>query len=487
MEKLNTIGEYILSNINRFPEKVAVKTNNINCTYKDLSHLISSLQELLRVSVAVNDIVFIYLPNSLEYVYSYLATSMLGAKVFPLYWKMTEYEVCEIIQYINPKSIITNSKGLIKLQNVIDISLVNIDNYCQSDIKSKQPQNILNDGDAVLLLTSGTTSKPKIVIHTHTNLIENAINHGISLGLQSDDNVLITMPLPFGYCNTSQFLAHILIGGTISIIETDLIHPKIILDRISNDKITNLTAVPSMLTMFNKITENVIYKYDLSSLKYLLFGGGRLTNSTLEKMVTIFSKTIFVQTYGQTEAGPRITSKFIDKDKYDPSNVGVPIKNTFIEIRDENFNKLGKNTVGEITVKSKSIMKGYYIKDPQDNPKKNGWLLTGDLGYIDDNNELYITGRKNNVIKCKGFRVNAEEIEDFIKNEFRLDNVLVTSKNDESYGQVPIVYIENNGENILADEVLKTCKLKLSDYKVPREVHFVDIIDKTNNGKMIRY
>ena len=214
--------------------------------------------------------------------------------------------------------------------------------------KSDAIKNVGTEDDVTIMLhTSGTTSDPKRVMLTHSNLINNVESNIQSLKLTVNDIVLISMPMYFGYCNTAQFLTHLYLGAIMVILD-NMFLPKLFFQTVQNEKITNFTGVPSMLLMLSEY--RYIDKYDISSLRYICFGGGKMPAEQLRRLIQDFKSVGFVQTYGQTECSPRVTALLPKDALRKVGSVGKPIPNVDVQIFDENDNFLSQRAIGEIAI-----------------------------------------------------------------------------------------------------------------------------------------
>jgi len=481
----NNIGDFLIKSVENYPEYLAIVTSEKSLTYKELEDKIAYFQSKLKVYT--KDIILILLPNSIDYAVAYFSMTLQGATIVPIYWESTEYEIHRILNFIKPDVIITNIEGAKRIQDK-ETSIFTIDYIIYPNkISEKVIKNAVDSDEIALILqTSGTTSEPKFVPLTHKNLIFNVIGHCNSLELGNYDNVLITLPMNFGYCNTSQFLAHIYLSSMLYIYQEEIILPSKLMNIIEKNRISIMTMVPSglnlILEFLNKKGTN---QTNLNSLKYICFGGGSLSSNKYSQLKSNFKNVKFVQTYGLTEAGPRVTTLIIEKD-YDPTNVGKPIKGIEIQIRNIVREVNSINNVGEIWIKSPGQMKGYY--QITTNSVQKGFLNTGDLGYIDKHGCLHIIGRKKNIIKFSGYRIHAEEVEQFIYNNTDVKKCVLISEKNENYGEIAILKIEKTiNMKDTEEDIMKLCKKNLTHYKVPRKIEFVDYLDNTSTGKIKRH
>ncbi|MBA4536374.1 acyl--CoA ligase [Bacillus aquiflavi] len=482
-----TFGDLLLDSAGRYPNKKAIIEGSKSLTYRELLLEVTKCQhELLSKN---KTIIAIFLPNSIEYVISFFSASMLGAIIMPVYWKLSSHDVNIILNKAGVELIITNTLGKEKINNNafkyhLIHSVKNSTDTATLKLINKEKTNT-----SLILQTSGTTSTPKFVGHSFSSIVSNLKAHIKSLNLCNKDTVLIVLPMPFGYCNTSQFLAHIYLGSTLVIYDRKMADPRYLLKLIEKNEVSTFTAVPTLLKSFTLLREDIFQNFNLSSLKYICFGGGAVSSEIITAIKKRFNQTKLVQTYGQTEAGPRITTKFIEND-YDMTNVGKPLEGVSIKIIAQN-KKLKVNEVGEVYIKSKSLMNGYF-RDPESTKRvlSNGLLKTGDLGYLDQNHELHIVGRVNNTIKVNGIRVSPEEIEEILKGEFnQIKEMIVKGEKHPLYGEIPVAFIvpiEFDSAETLIQKIMEFCNNHLSSYKIPRKINIVEEIQKTATGKLKR-
>lgn len=478
-------------------ERIAIKFSNEEISYKNLYSKSNSISKSIKEQVYSENI-GLFLPNSIDYAVAYFSITLNKSIIVPISILSKELEIVSSIRYCELNLIITNSeykKLLIKsvansnfkiaIYNIDDNSFEEVGNGDYCNIMKKSSELNVND-TAIMLHTSGTTSNPKRVMLTHNNLISNIKSNIESLKLTKDDKVLIALPMCFGYCNTAQFLTHLFIGGTIIIMKS-IFMAKSFFQLVENDRITNFTAVPTMLLLLLEYKNKT--KYDISSLRFICFGGGHIPKEKLKLLIDIFNSVGFIQTYGQTEASPRVTALLSEDSIKKIGSVGKPIPNIRIKIIDNNGCEVEQNQKGEIIVQGDNIMKGYYKQELETNKTiRNGWLHTGDLGKIDEDGYLYIVGRKKNVIICGGLNIYPEEVEEILMLHNAIKEACVIGIEDYLLGEVPIAKIVlKKQQSVTEEDIINYCVVKLAKYKVPHKVDFVDNLTKTNTGKIIRY
>lgn len=476
--------------------------NNVAVIYDNSEYTYSQIYE--RVLAHTGDIfdvsgknVGLYIQNSIDYVVGYFAITFADKIIVPIETNGKEKQILSTVDYCELDLIVTNNDNFSRLSQILesvakyDIEIYNLNTgskkYISKNCRRTQVFKIISCSEndvAIMLHTSGTTSNPKKVMLTHKNLISNIESNIASLRLTFEDRSLIVLPMCFGYCNTSQFLTHFYLGGSIVIYDGTFV-PTRFFYYIEKYCCTNTTCIPTMLYLITKSKKS---KYSLNSLRYLCFGGGTISLDVLKKVNGLLPDVGIVQTYGQTEASPRITCLLPQDAERKIGSVGKAIPNVCVKVVDENGEELPANSKGEIVVKGNNVMKGYY-KRPEETAKviKNGWLHTGDIGMFDGEGYLYVVGRSKNVIITGGLNIYPEEIEEVLRSHPAVAEALVVPKQHEVLGEVPIAKVVIR-KNIKADssELLEFCKERLEVQKIPSEIIVVGKIEKTYNGKVRR-
>lgn len=470
--------------------KIAICENKTSISYKDLFLKAEFLSKSL---IKESNNIGIFLPNSINYAISYFGITLADKVIVPIAIKAKRNEIISTINYCELNTILTDKKhkNILEeyiIENNLKCDVVDIENLADLSNDFKNESKLDENNTALLLHTSGSTSRPKRVQLTHKNLISNIKSNIESLDLTSEDNVLVALPMFFGYCNTAQFLTHLYLGGTV-IILNGMFMSNSFFKTVEKNKVTIFTGVPSMLLML--LNSKQIDKYDISSLKHICFGGGRMPITKLNELIETFPNVNFVQTYGLTEASPRVTALLGHDSLRKIGSVGKPIPGVSVKIIDETGCTCLKNQTGEVVVSGPNIMKGYYKRDEINKEViQNGWLHTGDLGYFDDEGYLYITGRIKNLIICGGLNIHPEEIEEVLLSCTLVKEACISSKSHDLYGEIPIakiVLIDEIDKNYAISEISKYCANELPSNKLPQEYIIVDELPKTLTGKPLRY
>lgn len=472
------------------PEKVAVISHSMSYTYDSLYKFVCHFSKKIKAMNVESKNVGIMIPRSLNYIVSYFALAVLGKVIVPIDPDLTVAEVKGTLEYCDIDTVICNQHAYPKLKEIEGINSIVVsegdyhirqdfinDDYFHSDKK-------VNYDDTYLMLhTSGSTFAPKRVMLSHKNVIENAKAHALHMDLTGEDRVLIALPMHFGYCNTAQMITHFLLGGTVILLD-GLFSPQRFYSFIETYKVTVFTAVPTMLMQLLDYDHSD--KYDFSSLRQITFGGAPMPSVIIGELRKKLRSVKFCQTYGLTEAGPRISAVRPSESGIDDQSVGTAIPGVKIKIVNENYEEVPSFSIGEIIVQSPGVMNGYYKRIEETNQAiANGYLHTGDLGYMNDSGDLFIVGRIKNIIIRGGINIYPEEIESYFLQHAAVKEIIVYGKENRELGETVHAKIVKKDASLTVEELISFAKKGLAKYKIPA-IEFVDSLPYTYNKKIKR-
>jgi long-chain acyl-CoA synthetase len=343
--------------------------------------------------------------------------------------------------------------------------------------------------DAIIIYTSGTTGAPKGVVLPESSLSANVRAVADYLGPTEQDSTAVFTPTCYAYA-VSQFLTHALTGAAIAPIPTYLRLPMAVLQACDGYHLTGLAANPTAFRMFTRL--ETPEHWDFTSVRYIMSGGQFLDARLVSKLLQRFENTRIVNMYGASENAPRISYYWLeDRGGDEPARfypVGYPVGGTRIEIREENDQPVPGGGVGEVAVSGSSLMRGFW-QDPEATATRirNGWLHTGDLGYIDDQGRLVLTGRQSNVINVGNEKVSPEDVERVLLEVPGVAEAGVYGVDDPMTGEsVRAKVVLEESVDVSVAELQHHCRRMLSAYKVPREIGIVDNLPRTLYGKLDR-
>ncbi|KHN17584.1 4-coumarate--CoA ligase 1 [Glycine soja] len=304
----------------------------------------------------------------------------------------------------------------------------------------------------------------------------------------SEDVLLCVLPMFHIYALNSILLCGIRSGAAVLILQKFEITT--LLELIEKYKVTVASFVPPIVLALVKSGET--HRYDLSSIRAVVTGAAPLGGELQEAVKARLPHATFGQGYGMTEAGPLAISMAFAKvpSKIKPGACGTVVRNAEMKIVDtETGDSLPRNKHGEICIRGTKVMKGY-LNDPEATERtvdKEGWLHTGDIGFIDDDDELFIVDRLKELIKYKGFQVAPAELEALLIAHPNISDAAVVGMKDEAAGEIPVAFVvRSNGSEIAEDEIKKYISQQVVFYKRIGRVFFTDSIPKAPSGKILR-
>ncbi|GER48539.1 4-coumarate:CoA ligase [Striga asiatica] len=462
---------------------------------------------LHRLGIRQGDTIMLLLPNSPEFVLAFLGASHIGAVSTMANPFFTPAEVVKQAAASRAKLIVTQACHVDKVRDYAaehGVKVVCVDgappeeclpfSEVASGDEAELPAVKISPDDVVALpYSSGTTGLPKGVMLTHKGLVTSVAQQvdgeNPNLYIHSDDVIMCVLPLFHIYSLNSIMLCGLRVGAAILIMQKFEIVP--FLELIQRYRVTIGPFVPPIVLAIEK--SPVVEKYDLSSVRTVMSGAAPLGRELEDAVRLKFPNAKLGQGYGMTEAGPVLAMCLaFAKEPFEIKSgaCGTVVRNAEMKIVDtETGASLGRNQPGEICIRGDQIMKGY-LNDPESTERtidKEGWLHTGDIGFIDDDDELFIVDRLKEIIKYKGFQVAPAELEALLLNHPNISDAAVVSMKDEQAGEVPVAYVvKSNGSTITEDEIKQFVSKQVIFYKRINRVFFIDAIPKSPSGKILR-
>jgi long-chain acyl-CoA synthetase len=354
-----------------------------------------------------------------------------------------------------------------------------------------KPVETTREDIAFLQYTGGTTGISKGAMLTHRNFLANLEQTGtwISVSFREGTEIVIApLPMYHIFCLTST-MAFMKWGSLVVLITNPRDLPALV-EEFRRWKFSALTGVN---TLFNGLLNTPGFdQLDFSTLKVAIGGGAAVQRPVAERWRQVTGHYI-TEAYGLTETSPGVCANPLET----PWNgaIGLPFPSTDVSIRDDTFNELppwaGEGDIekhtGEICVRGPQVMKGYW-NSPGETAKvmQDGWLKTGDVGYLSAQGYITLTDRKKEMILVSGFNVYPNEIESVVAMHPGVLECGVVGVADEKSGEAVKVVIVRKDPNLTRESVIEHCKAQLTGYKVPRHVEFRDILPKTPIGKVLR-
>nr|AOX49215.1 4-coumarate:CoA ligase [Acacia koa] len=458
---------------------------------------------LNKFGVGQGDVIMVLLPNSPEFVFSFLGASLRGAMTTAANPFFTAAEVAKQAKASKAKLIVTQSNFFEKVKD-IDVKLIFVDSppdghshfseLSQADEKDVPEVKIKPDDAVALPYSSGTTGLPKGVMLTHkglvTSIAQQVDGENPNLYFHHEDVILCVLPLFHIYSLNSVLLCGLRAKAAIMLMPKFEINA--LLGLIQKYKVSIAPVVPPIVLAISKSPD--IDKYDLSSVRVLKSGGAPLSKELEDSVRAKFPKARLGQGYGMTEAGPVLTMSLAfakEPMEVKAGACGTVVRNAEMKIVDpETSQSLPRGHPGEICIRGDQIMKGY-LNDPEATKNtidEEGWLHTGDIGYIDEDDELFIVDRLKELIKYKGFQVAPAELEALLLSHPHISDAAVVPMKDEAAGEVPVAFVvrSNGHTQTTEDDIKQFVSKQVVFYKRISRVFFIDAIPKSPSGKILR-
>ncbi len=347
--------------------------------------------------------------------------------------------------------------------------------------------DIVQDDIALLQYTGGTTGIPKGATLSHGNLVANVVQIATWIGRELKEGVEVAItPLPLFhiFSLTANLLTFISIGGH-NLLITD---PRDITALVAFLQRTRFTAMTGVNTLFNELLNHPDFaKVDFSRLK-LTVGGGAAVHAAVAKRWKEITGVPITEGYGLTEASPVVCINPLDIKDY-TGMIGVPIPSTDVTIRDDNGNDLPIGEIGEICVSGPQVMKGYW-NAPDETAKvirADGWLFTGDVGYMREDGFIKFVDRKKDVIVVSGFKVFPNEVEDAAVTHPGVLEAGAKGVADARSDEAVKLFVVKRDPCLTEQELMAHLRRMLAAYKVPKIIEFRDQLPKNAIGKVVRH
>lgn len=471
------------------PKDIALIIETTSLNYADLSTAINKVaQALIAVGVGPADRVGLLGNNSFFWVASYVAIFKLGAVVVPYSAALKAPQLKTRLEMVNCKALCLEETLYRRLKTglPIDLPLV-FDNILRTpNLPSTRiipTVSVSVDQDAVLIFTSGTTARPRIVRLTHRNIQANTNSIIEYLHLTAAERMMAV--LPFDYCFGASLLhTHLRVGG--SLVLSRFLYPESVLDLLEATHCTGLAGVPSL---YQTLLRNTTFPTrGLTSLKKVQQAGGKLQPVLIKELMTATRHGQVYVMYGQTEATARLSYLPPELLNTKLGSVGRGIPGVELRVLDTAGAPVATGDVGEIVARGDNISPGYL-----DNPEataqkfKNGALHTGDLATVDDDGFISVVDRQDDFIKSLGYRVSSQSIEAHVLELPDVVGAAAVGVPDLAQGEAIRVYITvRAGATLSPQDVIDHCKRNLARYMVPQYVEIVRALPLNSNGKVIK-
>lgn len=492
------LGDLIGKQAGRYGSKTLFECNGVRRSYAEFNERTTRLAGGLQaLGVRKGERVACYMPNSIELIEAYYATSKAGAVTVFLNALLTAREIRYILQDSQAKIIVTAPSLLTNVREVHDDAkrletivvhgdAVPPDSVRFDDLLGKgtyAPVAVGLDDVAWLGYTSGTTGQPKGAILTHRGATYVAAVVIDRFGQREDDVILCALPLFHSYALNSCMIQVMMAGASQVILER--FTPDGVLQAIQDHKITIFPGVPTMFNYLVNFPDRA--KYDLRSLRLAKSAGAVLPAKLMHDFEKLYGVPL-IDAYGITEAHSFVTLND-PKGKRPKGSCGKAIEGVEVRIVDREDRDVPPGERGELIYRGANLPLGY-VNRPEATAEvlRGGWYHSGDVAYADAEGYFYIVDRIKDTIICGGYNIYPKEVEDVIYAHPAVLDVAVVGVPDEAKGEIPKACVVLKPSAAATAAELETyCRQNLAAYKVPRIIEFMDKVPKTASGKTQRY
>lgn len=502
------LGDIPMLNAARFPEMEAVVFEETRLDWSEFNARINRLANALeRLGFETGDHLAILLENCHQYMEIYYALAKAGMVAVPLNYRLTDGELSHIIGHSNSVGLFVGDRfvdrvaglrpGLDKVRRYVSVEspadgMDYYEEFAGSGDASEPDWERLDENDMVILMyTGGTTGLPKGVMISHRNILSALMGIAISQHSMLLPGMRTLFALPFFHIANWQPLFFQMMGASVVISRTA--NPETIVRLIREEMTIAVNLVPTLYAGMLEIPG--IEKMNLAHVMYFSVAGAPMAPETFKRCVDLFGLKVG-KGYGLTEAASAVSSlepkdfalegdeKLVRRGK----SVGRATVNARVKIRRPDGTECGPGESGEITVFGKNVMLGYW-KNPELTAEalRDGWLWTGDIGYKDEDQFIYLVDRRSEMIITGGENVYPSEVEDVLYMHPAVMEAAVIGVPDAKWGEaVKAVVALKPDATASAEELLAFCREHIAGYKVPKSVDFMDELPKTPIGKILR-
>ncbi|QRZ93977.1 AMP-binding protein [Bacillus subtilis] len=464
-----TITHTYSSTAETSPGRVAILTESEQITYQDWDRLVAQTANWLRSQPSMPNRVAFLLPNSLAFLQLFAGAAAAGCTAIPLDTRWSPAECMERLSISDADLVVTSAFYKNKLIHsktpvvLLDNCMANIEEESAAPLPIIDPEHPFYMG-----FTSGSTGKPKAFTRSHRSWIESFTCTETDFSISSDDTVLIP-----GTLISSHFLygavSTLYLGGTVCLLNK--FSPAQTKEWLNREAVSVLYTVPTMTDALTRIEG-----FPDSPLK-IISSGADWPAESKKKLAAIWPQLRLYDFYGTSELS-FVTFSSPEDSKRKPHSAGRPFHNVQIEIRGAKGERCQPEEIGKIFVKSPMRFSGYVNGSTPDE-----WMTVDDMGCVDEEGFLYISGRENGMIVYGGLNIFPEEVERVLLSCPEVENAAVVGMPDEYWGEIAVAVIRGSAN---ARKLKAWCKQKLASYKIPKKWVFADSLPETSSGKIAR-
>jgi acyl-CoA synthetase (AMP-forming)/AMP-acid ligase II len=478
------------------PDKTAVFHGSETATYSDIEKRANRIAHLLiENGIKPGDRVLVVIENSIECIAAYYGILKAGGVSVEVHDRSARPEIEYYLHNSGAHFCLLSKMTAPKLQGITCKTVIGPDIDCENPggkyipwavadgLPDTRPKAVVTpDSLAAIVYTSGSTGRPKGVMLTHGNLVANTNSIVSYLGLSPDDRAMSILPFYYVYGKTV-LNTHFRSGGSI-VINNRFAFPNSVIDEMVKKEVTLFAGVPSTFAIL--LNRSIFSKTDIPSLRIVTQAGGAMAPALTKRLMEVLKQARLYVMYGATEASARISYLPPERLRDKLGSIGIPIPQVSLTVRNDDGDEMEPFIEGNICANGPNIMQGYWHDAKETAKAIKPWgLVTGDLGYRDDEGFFFLTGRKKQMLKIGGERVSPKEIEDSIIESHLIHEAAVIGMPDELLGEVPVAFIVPiDDKAFCVDDLAAHLRTRLAGHKQPRKFNLLKGLPKKPSGKI---
>ncbi|MDY6832475.1 MAG: class I adenylate-forming enzyme family protein [Thermodesulfobacteriota bacterium] len=502
-----TVHHFLEQSASDYPDKTAVINAEERISYAALNQAANSLSaHLITSGISRGDRVALLMENSVDYVIAYYGILKAGAVAAPLNPGLKPDGLQYLLNDLEPAAVISTYKSE-RLLNAVSLNDQTIkdliikapkkdwsggafrvsafDDAIADNPENQSPVETTPQDLANIIYTSGSTGPPKGVMLTHGNIVANTLSICDYLELTNADIQMVVLPF-FYVMGKSLLNTHIAAGGTV-VINNRFLYPADVIKEMISERVTGFSGVPATYAYLLHRSPLAKHREELSALRYCSQAGGHMATQLKKDLRAVLpAHTNIVIMYGATEASARLT--YLPPDRFEDkmASIGRAIPGVTLKLVDTTGKPVAQGETGELVANGPNIMQGYW-KAPEATKTAidtDGFYHTGDLATMDEDGFFYSTGRKDNILKVSGHKVNPREIEDCLMQTQKLLEVMVLGIPDDLSGNRLVALCVPLSDEVTESELQQYCHETIPRHCVPSDFTFLKTLPKAGSGKV---
>lgn len=485
------LSAFIAFHARQRPEHPAIIYGDEWVSYHDFDQRIRRLASLLiQRGIGENDVVAVFMKNSPAFLEVAFAASHVGAVFLPVNFRLAAHELTHILTDAGAKLLFIDEELASTCQLDQDVVVVDAmaqhDSRCLSSSDWPLPEAVPRRSDQLfrLMYTSGTTARPKGVMHSYENFYWKCMDHVVALNLTLEDKLLTVGPLYHVGAFDLPGVAVLWQGGTLCLHRE--FNAEAALASIERHQLSCAWLAPVMLNKILSVEDPE--RFDLSSLKWCIGGGEKTPESRIRDFTRVFKAGRYIDGYGLTESCSGDTLMEAGKEIEKIGSTGRALAHVEIRICDEKGNPLPPCTEGEICLRGPKITRGYW-NDPEKTAESffDDWFRSGDIGHLDEEGFLFVTDRRKDMILTGAENVASSEVENVIYLLPQVAEAAVVGLPDEQWGERMVaVVVLREGKTLNYSELESHCRGYLANFKVPKQLLISEGLPRNPSGKILK-